>query len=61
MPSFYGEVNDSAGETLDSGGHGRVAAIQFYYDWNTPFGGTLKAGLIDPTAMLDTNPIADNE
>lgn len=60
VTSFYGEVNDSVGETLDSDGSGRIAATQFYYALPVA-NGELSVGLLDATGLLDANDIADDE
>lgn len=60
VTSFYSEANDSVGETLDSDGHGRIAATQLFY--RAPLGGgRISVGLLDASGFLDTNDIADNE
>lgn len=59
VSSFY-DANASVGETTDSGGDGRIAATQLFYE--LPVGpGDLRAGLLDPTAVLDTNDVANSE
>ncbi|MES1925792.1 hypothetical protein [Salinisphaera sp. T31B1] len=57
---FYGEVNDSVGETVDADGNGRIAATQFYYELDAA-GGDLAVGLLDATGLLDANDVADDE
>ncbi|WP_318269500.1 hypothetical protein [Salinisphaera orenii] len=52
--------NALVGETLDSDGDGRIAATQFFYE--LPAGsGKFRAGLLDPTALLDANSVAGDE
>jgi len=60
VTSFYGEVNDAVGETLNANGHGRVAATQLFYQLPVA-SGDLSVGLLDPSGILDANDIADNE
>lgn len=60
VTSFFGEVNDTVGETLDEDGEGRFAVTQLYYGL-TVGRGELSLGLLDSSANLDTNPIADDE
>lgn len=60
VTSFYGEVNDAVGETLNSNGKGRLGSTQFFYTLPVA-GGDLSVGLLDATALLDANEIADDE
>lgn len=54
------ESNALVGETVNSHGDGRIAATQLYYE--LPVGpGELRAGLLDPTALLDANETANDE
>lgn len=53
-------TNALVGETAGPDGDGRIAATQFYYE--LPAGpGSLRAGLLDPTAVLDGDPVANDE
>ncbi|HET7315087.1 carbohydrate porin [Salinisphaera sp.] len=59
VSSFYGS-NASVGETTDGDGDGRIAVTQLFYE--LPMGlGDLRAGLLDPTAVLDGNDVANTE
>lgn len=60
VTSFYGEVNDTVGETLNSDGKGRFAVTQLYYSLPVA-GGDLSMGLLDASGLLDVNQIADDE
>lgn len=60
VTSFYGEVNDTVGETLNSDGDGRIAATQLFYAVSVG-SGELSLGLLDATSLLDANEIADDE
>lgn len=60
VTSYYGEVNDAVGETLDKDGKGRFAVTQFFYTLPVA-GGDLSVGLLDATGLLDANEIADDE
>lgn len=60
VTATFGEANATVGETLDQQGDGRIALTQLFYNvrlWR----GTLSTGLIDPTAFLDTNVVANSE
>ncbi|MEJ2435807.1 MAG: carbohydrate porin, partial [Pseudolabrys sp.] len=54
------EANAAAGESLDKHGRGRVVLWQGFYRHDLG-SGSLAAGLLDPTAWLDGNDIANNE
>lgn len=59
VSGFYGS-NASVGETTNDDGDGRIAATQFFYE--LPVGpGQFRAGLLDPTALLDGNDVANDE
>lgn len=59
VTSFYGS-NGLIGETTDDDGDGRIAVTQLFYE--LPVGpGQLRAGLLDPAAVLDANDIANDE
>jgi hypothetical protein len=59
VTSFY-DSNALVGETLDPSGDGRIAATQLFYE--LPAGpGKFRVGLLDPTAMLDSNAVANDE
>lgn len=59
VSSIY-DANALAGETVNSSGDGRIAVTQLYY--KLPVGpGQLRAGLLDPTALLDSDETADDE
>lgn len=59
ISSFYGS-NASVGETVNSDGEGRIAVTQLFYQM--PVGpGRIRAGLLDPTAVLDGNTVANDE
>ncbi len=52
--------NATVGETVNSNGDGRIAATQLYYE--LPAGpGKFRAGLLDPTALLDAGEVANDE
>ncbi len=59
VSGFYGS-NGLVGETLDADGDGRIAVTQWFYE--APMGaGKLRTGLLDPTALFDGNPVANDE
>src|SRR5699024_7036701 len=59
VTQFYGS-NGLVGETTDSDGDGRIAVTQLFYA--LPVGnGQLRAGLLDPGAVLDTSDVANDE
>lgn len=59
VTSFYGS-NALVGETLDSNGDGRISVTQLFYE--LPVGsGHFRVGLVDPTALLDGNDVANDE
>jgi hypothetical protein len=54
------DSNALVGETLNSDGEGRIAVTQLFY--KLPVGpGQFRAGLLDPTALLDGNDTANDE
>lgn len=59
VSSFYGS-NASVGETTNDSGNGRIAATQFFYELAVG-PGQLRAGLLDPTALLDGDDVANDE
>jgi hypothetical protein len=59
VSSFY-DSNALVGETTDENGDGRIAATQFYYELPVAKG-QLRAGLLDPTALLDGSEVANDE
>lgn len=60
VTTTFTEANATVGETLDQQGDGRIAVTQLFYSSGL-WGGTLGAGLIDPTAFLDANAVANSE
>lgn len=60
VTGILGEANDTMGETLDRSGYGRAAIVQLYYSLPVA-AGTLTVGLLDSTANIDGNSIADTE
>jgi hypothetical protein len=59
VSEFYGS-NALVGETINADGKGRIAATQFFYE--LPVGaGKFRLGMLDPTAVLDANDVADDE
>lgn len=60
VTATFGEANATVGETLDQDGDGRLAVTQLFYRAEV-WRGTLSAGLLDPTAFLDTNEVANSE
>jgi hypothetical protein len=59
VSAYYG-ANGLVGETLDPNGHGRLAATQLFYEVGLG-NGQFRAGLLDPTAVLDASEIANDE
>lgn len=59
VSSFYGS-NATVGETTNSHGDGRIAATQLFYELAAG-PGQFRAGLLDPTALLDGNDVANDE
>ncbi|GAB6039396.1 carbohydrate porin [Endothiovibrio diazotrophicus] len=58
--ALLGEANGDAGSALDSSGNGRLQLSELHYA--LPLGdGTLTAGLMDTSAFLDTNGVANDE
>lgn len=60
VSSALAEASAAAGESLDKQGRGRVVLWQGFYRHDLG-NGSLAAGLLDPTAWLDGNDIANNE
>ncbi|MEJ2344204.1 MAG: carbohydrate porin [Gammaproteobacteria bacterium] len=60
VTSALPEASAAAGESLDKHGRGRVVLWQGFYRHDLG-SGSLAAGLLDPTAWLDGNDIANNE
>jgi len=58
--SVLPEVNASVGETLDNNDQGRIVVWQAFYQHDAG-PGSLAAGLIDPSAWLDGNDVANDE
>lgn len=60
VTATFGEANASIGETLDQNGDGRFSVTQLFYelDFGRPF---VAVGLLDSTAILDGNDVADDE
>lgn len=59
VSSFYG-ANALVGETLNQDGKGRIAITQLFYELSAG-PGQFRAGLLDPTAILDGSDVANDE
>jgi len=58
--SVLPEANASVGETLDNNDQGRIVVWQAFYQHDVG-PGSLAGGLIDPSAWLDGNDVANDE
>lgn len=60
ISALVGEANGDVGSTLDDEDNGRLQVSELFY--SIPLGGpTLSIGLLDPTASLDTDAVANDE
>lgn len=60
ISALVGEANGDIGSALDDENNGRLQVSELFY--SIPVGGpTLSVGLLDPTATLDTNTVANDE
>jgi hypothetical protein len=61
VSAYYPTVNGDAGSVLTTGGNGGLQVSEFNYTFFLEDGRSLMLGLIDPSAWLDRNRIANDE
>ena len=60
VSSMLAETNGDAGSALDGNGDGRLQISELHYTWPVS-SGYLYTGLIDPTGLLDSSDVANDE